>query len=128
MNQPVFYVALAFAGGAGAVTRYWMVQASVKVGWTQLPFGTLFVNVAGSFLIGFLSLWMLHKTSLCEHAQLLVLTGCLGGFTTFSAFSIEVVKMLESAQFERAFTYVTASLSLSILFCFAGFILAKRLI
>ena len=110
------------------VCRYVVVQATIKMGWTGLPFGTLFVNLLGSFLIGFLSLWLLQKAQLSHAAQVIVLSGFLGGFTTFSAFSLETLKMLNSAQFDRALAYVGLSVSLSIFCCFAGLLLAKRLI
>lgn len=127
MSSFVFYILLFCCGGLGVLSRYLLVQLTMKLGLTALPFGTLLVNVSGSFLIGFLSVWMLTKMNWESHLQLLVLSGFLGGFTTFSAFSLETLKLFEANQTERALLYIALSVLLSLLFCLLGLIFARRL-
>ena len=104
----VFLVA---AGGAlGSVLRYW-VQLALNTGW--FPWGTLMVNVGGSAVIGALA-----GLGVAGPGRLLFITGVLGGFTTFSAFSLETVELFERSILLAA-VYVAASVSLSILVCAA---------
>ena len=128
MNPSLFYLALFGAGGSGVLSRYLLTQLTVKSGWTQLPFGTLFANASGSFLIGFLSLWLVAKMNWDAQAQIVVLSGFLGGFTTFSAFSLETIRMVETNQMERAVVYVLLSVVLSLAFCLVGLLVARRFI
>ncbi len=128
MSASTFYLALFCCGGLGVVSRYLVVQLTMKLGLTALPFGTLLVNVSGGFLIGFLSIWMIAKTNWDAGVQLVVLSGFLGGFTTFSAFSLETLKLIESNQAERAALYVVTSVVLSLGFCLLGLLCARRLL
>ncbi len=127
MNPSLFYLALFSAGGSGVLSRYLLTQLTIKSGWTQLPFGTLFANISGSFFIGFLSLWLVAKMNWGTQAQIVVLSGFLGGFTTFSAFSLETIRMVEANQGERALMYVLLSVMLSLMFCLLGLVVARRL-
>lgn len=102
--------AIAAGGAIGAVLRYatarW-VQAGLSTGF---PAGTLAVNIAGSLLMGFASIWLLERSSLPPEARLFLLTGVLGGFTTFSAFSLETMMLVEERQLGQAAAYVGLSL------------------
>ena len=122
----MFYLSLILAGGCGAVLRYWVRIAAVNLNLTALPFGTLLVNVLGSFLMGYLSWSMLHRWQLPKEFQVVILTGFLGGFTTFSAFSLEVVNMFEQGLSARAVLYVVSSVLLSVGMCLLGLLLAKQ--
>jgi len=84
----VFYIAIILAGGSGALLRYLLGRTTVNLGWAALPFGTLVANLIGCFLIGYLSWVLIHKWQVSREAQVVVLTGFLGGFTTFSAFCL----------------------------------------
>jgi len=122
----VFYIAIILAGGSGALLRYLLGRTTVNLGWAALPFGTLVANLIGCFLIGYLSWVLIHKWQVSREAQVVVLTGFLGGFTTFSAFSLETVTMIQQGASFKAFAYIGMSVTLSILLCFAGMFLAKQ--
>ena len=91
----MLYLAIVLSGGFGALLRYLLSRAATHLPFTGLPIATLLANVIGCFLIGYLSWALLHKFEVSSEAQTVVLTGFLGGFTTFSAFSLEVVTLLE---------------------------------
>ena len=122
----MFYLAIILAGGCGALLRYLLGGAAVNLNLSALPFATLLVNVVGSFLIGYLSWSMLHKWQLSREMQVVVISGFLGGFTTFSAFSLEVVGMLEQGFNGRAFLYALSSVILSVGMCLVGLMLARQ--
>ena len=109
------YILIALGGAAGAVLRYLVGMAAA------FPLGTLLVNVIGSFAIGvaFVLLAQSHK------AHPFIITGLLGGFTTFSAFSLDTLKLIEAGRIGAAGLYAGASLGLSVLAVFAGVMLAR---
>lgn len=123
----MFYIALVLAGGFGALLRYLIGRSAINLGWTGLPFGTLTANLVGCFLIGFLSWMLIHRWQLSQEVQVVVITGFLGGFTTFSAFSLETVKMLEQGEPYYVIGYVLMKVVLCISVCFAGLWLAKQI-
>lgn len=122
----MLYLGIILAGGSGALLRYLLGRVTLAMNWTALPIGTLLANMLGSFLIGYLSWVLVHRLQVSNELQVIVLTGFLGGFTTFSAFSLEVVSLFESGLSFRAITYVLLSVFLSILMCFLGLYLAKQ--
>lgn len=97
------YLWVALAGGAGSLCRY-AVSRATPVGILPIPASTLAVNLAGCFLIGLLSRLVTHDT-----ARVLLLTGFLGGFTTFSAFGLEAVELFRNGRAEHAVIYVMVS-------------------
>ena len=123
----MFYIVLVLAGGFGALLRYLIGRSAINLGWTGLPFGTLIANLVGCFLIGFLSWMLIHRWQLSQEVQVVVITGFLGGFTTFSAFSLETVKMLEQGEPYYVIGYVLMKVVLCISVCFAGLWLAKQI-
>lgn len=106
---------VAIGGAIGSVLRYLMV---VGIG---APVATLLVNVMGSFLMGVLFISLAHRTNLSP----LLMTGVLGGFTTFSAFSLDAMKLWESGQTLQAGLYVLASVILSLVAVALGAALAR---
>jgi CrcB protein len=111
------YLIIALGGALGAVTRYVIASA------VAFPLGTLTVNVLGSFIMGLAFVWFSTKTS--AHWPLFVMTGFLGGFTTFSAFSLDVLKLFEAEKYMNAGGYVLASVVFSVLAVFAGVYVMK---
>lgn len=117
------------AGGAlGAVARYgvgaWAVRLFPAAVW---PWGTLAVNVVGGLLMGLLAGWLAFRGGIHgESIRLFAAVGVLGGFTTFSAFSLETALMIERRQLAMAGGYVAASVALSVLALFIGLMVARR--
>lgn len=111
---------LVMLGGAiGAGLRHLVgVVALAKVG-PGFPWGTLFVNLAGGLAIGLLAGWFV-RAGANEQMRLFLAVGLLGGFTTFSAFSLETWLMIERGQIGLAALYVAASVIGSVLLLFAG--------
>jgi len=114
------------AGGAGALLRYLLGRVAVNFGLSALPFGTLIANLLGSFLIGYLSWMLVQRWQASSDVQLIVLTGFLGGFTTFSAFSLETITMLEQGAGLRAMIYVFLTVGLCLAMCMFGLLVARH--
>ncbi|MBV2359872.1 fluoride efflux transporter CrcB [Thalassococcus sp. CAU 1522] len=124
MSMSLLQVAL--GGAIGASARYLTGHAALRLLGPGFPWGTLIVNVVGSFLMG-VAVVALLQFSANRFAPLLV-TGVLGGFTTFSAFSLDAVTLYERGQVSLAAGYVTASVALSIAALFAGLWLARSVL
>lgn len=107
-------------GGIGAGMRHLVGMASLKLFGFGFPYGTLTVNVVGSFAMGLFISWLAARSSGDEAIRYLVATGFLGGFTTFSAFSLDAVAMWERGQISLAIGYMAMSVSASILALLAG--------
>ena len=119
------YLYVAIAGGCGALARYLVSKGMIGLSAT-LPWHTLLVNVFGSFLMGYFSWVLVQRWSLSTESQAIILTGFLGGFTTFSAFSLEVVRFIEQQAWWRAIGYVSASVVLCVVMCGIGLYIARH--
>lgn len=117
--HPVLQVAL--GGALGAVARYGVNLAGRR--WPGFPVSTLTVNVLGSFLMGVLFVALAERGGM--RAAPFLMTGVLGGFTTFSAFSLDAVALYEGGQPGMAALYVAASVGLSLAALIAGLALAR---
>ena len=116
---------LVMAGGAvGSALRFGLSRA-VPLAAGAWPWATFAANVLGSLLMGILAFWLVRKGAEGEQIRLLFGVGLLGGFTTFSAFSLEIAQMIERGQMANAFGYATASVLLALTAIFAGMALAK---
>ena len=121
-------IALVAAGGAiGSVFRYLVGVLSVRLAGLNFPWGTLAVNVAGSFLIGLLVELVARRLNASMEMRLFLVTGVLGGFTTFSSFSLDAVALFERGALGLSAVYVLASLVVSIAAVFAGLALGRSL-
>lgn len=108
------------AGGAiGSILRYGVVQLVMHVHPAPFPLGTLLVNIAGSFLIGLMMARLAAHPS--EATQWFFVTGVLGGFTTFSAFSWDILGLLQRGAMLQAAAYVLGSVGVSLIAVYAGF-------
>ena len=114
---------VALGGAIGASLRYLAGVGAVRLIGQGFPWGTLFVNLLGSLAMGALVVLLAQKDA--TRLAPLLLTGLLGGFTTFSAFSLDAVTLYERGQIGAAASYVTASVVLSIAALFAGMALMK---
>ncbi|MFP6817193.1 MAG: fluoride efflux transporter CrcB [Pseudomonadales bacterium] len=116
MFGPIFWVAL--GGSLGATSRYLISTVLFVPG--QFPWATLVINIAGSFGIGLLWGFGYQQAWFEQWGRYLLVVGLLGGFTTFSAFSLETVGLVEGGRFAGAFSYVLASLVGCVLAAWAG--------
>jgi len=116
-----------FFGALGCVARYWLSSWVHQLLARPLPFGTLAVNVGGSLLIGLLMGGDLHHPLLGGNLRIGLAVGFLGGFTTFSTFSYETVRLLESGSVGAAFFNVLLNVVFCLLAAWVGIILARQL-
>lgn len=123
------FMFLAAAGGAiGASARYLVGVSAVRLLGHGFPWGTLIVNIAGSLLMGILiEAWALRFNA-PQDVRVFMTTGILGGFTTFSAFSLDVVTLFERKDYGSALFYLLGSVGLSIFALFAGLYIARELL
>jgi CrcB protein len=120
-----FFVGL--GGGLGALARYVVGRQMTRTFGTDWPYGTFTINVLGGFFMGLLAGVLAHRGGAGqERWRLLLGVGVLGGFTTFSAFSLETALMIERRQLIPAAFYDAASVGLSVLALFAGLLVARR--
>lgn len=111
-------------GAVGAALRYWVGTATLHQFGPSFPWGTLTVNLAGGFLMGLLAGGLVRLGG-NESLRLLLGVGVLGGFTTFSAFSLDAVTLFERGHFGLDAAYVLASVAGSILALFLGLWIAR---
>jgi fluoride exporter len=112
---------IVFAGaGIGGALRHGVNLAAVRMFGLGFPFGTIIVNVLGSFLMGFLAGYFAYRTGIPQHLRLFLITGILGGFTTFSAFSLDAALLLERHAYWPAAAYIMGSVILSLAGLFIG--------
>lgn len=121
MFQSLLQVAL--GGAIGSALRYLTNVGAKQVFGPGYPYGTLIVNIAGSFAMGFLVVFLARRGG--NHLAPLLMTGVLGGFTTFSAFSLDTLTIWERGEPVGAFLYVAASVLLSLAAIVAGLALAR---
>ena len=118
---------IVFAGGGiGAALRHGFNLAFARLLGTAFPYATLFENVSGSIVMGCLVAYFAFKSGIPHHWQLFVTTGILGGYTTFSTFSLDVALLYERGELGLAALYVLLSVALSIGGLFAGIALVRN--
>lgn len=121
------FVYIAVGGSLGAIARY-LISAYINLNVRQtLPLGTLFVNTTGSFLIGFLFIF-LEKTSMPNEMKLLFITGFLGAYTTFSTYSLDTMRLALDGKYLTAAINFLVSNGLCFLLVVAGMKAAKLLV
>jgi CrcB protein len=123
------HILLVAAGGAlGSVLRYLVGLWTLRSFGPSFPWGTLTVNVTGSFLIGVLAEVIARKFGASAEMRVFLITGILGGYTTFSAFSLDAITLLERGEPVTALIYVASSVLLSALAVFAGLVLMRAMV
>ena len=114
-------------GGVGSLARYLAGTQAMRLFGAGWPYGTFFVNLSGGLLMGLLVGVLAHRGGADqERWRVLLGVGALGGFTTFSSFSLETALMIERKAYGPAAGYATASVALSILALFAGLMIARK--
>jgi len=121
------YVAVALGGVVGCCARYGMTQAVQTFYGRNFPLATLIINVAGCLAMGFLFFATLERVSVSPSMRVAILTGVLGGFTTFSTFAMEALLLAEDGETGYAVLYVLLSLFLGLAAAFLGAYLARSL-
>lgn len=121
-------LAVAAGGALGAVLRWWTVQGAARVFGRGFPYGTLAVNTLGSFLMGVLFVVLSERFAGQDGPRLALAVGLLGGYTTFSAFSIETLGLLDEGRGLPALLNIGLNLMLALLAAAAGLALGRRLI
>lgn len=121
--------ALAIAGGGavGALLRFWMANGVYALMGRGFPYGTLFINVLGSLLMGLLFVLLVERSVAAPEWRALLMVGLLGSFTTFSTFSLETLNLLEGGEFGKALLNVLLSVVLCLLAAAAGVIAGRQL-
>ncbi len=119
------YLIVFLGGGLGAALRHAVNLFAARALGVSFPFGTFTVNVTGSIVMGLLAGYFAFKGDASQHWRLFLTTGILGGYTTFSAFSLDVALLYERGEMALALLYVAASVLLSIAGLFAGLALAR---
>lgn len=113
-------------GGIGAALRHGVNLASARLFGFAFPYATLIENVSGSLAMGMLAAYFAFKGGAGQHWRLFLTTGILGGYTTFSAFSLDTMLLYERGQVGLAALYVTLSIVLAIGGLFAGFAIVRH--
>ena len=120
----MIYLAGALGGALGALSRFGMGQWLADSGYAHLHLATLLVNLIGALLIGILFIGA-ERFTLSEPARLGISVGFLGAFTTFSAFSLQLLTDIQEGQVLRAVSYAAATVFLCLISCLVGMELAR---
>ena len=123
MNWQIL-LAVGTGGFLGAVSRFLLSGWVQRVAGSSFPYGTLTVNVLGSFLIGFLLLYF--EQSVAPQQKALIMTGFLGALTTFSTFSLETVMMLQQNLYLKALSNISLNVLLCVMATLLGMMLFRR--
>ena len=121
------YVAIAIGGTLGCWARYAQTNLVQAVFGRDFPLATLSINVIGSFLMGFLFILTLERLMIPPSVRVGVLTGVLGGYTTFSTFELETLLLAESGELLKAALYVILSVVIGFAAAFGGAYIARNL-
>jgi CrcB protein len=120
------YLIVFLGGGFGAALRHGINLTAPKMLGTAFPYGTMLINVSGSFIMGLVAGYFAFKGDASQSWRLFLTTGILGGYTTFSAFSLDAAVLYERGEVGLAALYVLGSVGLSIAGLFAGLALVRQ--
>ena len=116
----MLYLIVFLGAGIGGALRHGVNVGAAKLFGYGFPYGTLIVNVAGSFLMGLLAGYFAFRPGLGQHMRLFLTTGLLGGFTTFSAFSLDAALLVERHSYGLAAGYIVGSVAAGLAALFFG--------
>jgi CrcB protein len=121
------YLLVFLGGGLGASLRHAVNMICARSFGTAFPWGTFIINITGSTVMGLIAGYLAFKGGASQHWRLFLMTGILGGYTTFSAFSLDAALLYERGETGLALLYVLGSVALSIAGLFAGLALIRQL-
>jgi CrcB protein len=121
----MLYLIVFIGAGIGGALRHGVNVGAARLFGYGFPFGTLIVNVAGSFMMGLLAGYFAFRPGIAQHARLFLTTGVLGGFTTFSAFSLDTALLVERHSYGMAAGYAVGSVAASVSALFFGLALFR---
>ena len=121
----MLYFIVFFGAGLGGALRHGVNVGAARLLGYEFPFGTLIVNIIGSFLMGLLAGYFAFRPGIAQHMRLFLTTGVLGGFTTFSAFSLDAALLVERHSYGLAAGYVVGSVAASVSALFFGLALFR---
>ena len=116
----MLYLIVFLGAGIGGALRHGVNVAAARLFGSGLPLGTFIVNVVGSFAMGLLAGFFVHRAGVPQHLRLFLTTGILGGLTTFSTFSLDAALLVERHAFGAAAGYVVGSVAASLAALFFG--------
>jgi CrcB protein len=128
MDHRFGFLLVFIGGGLGSVLRHAVNKAAASLFGLNFPYGTLFVNVAGSLAMGLVAGWFAFRAVAGQATRLFLTTGVLGGFTTFSAFSMDAALLWERRQTSIASVYVLGSVITAIASLFGGLWITRTLL
>jgi len=114
------YLAIAIGGATGACLRYALTEWIANLFGKAFPFGTLLVNILGSFTLGLIYILLSSGVLATAPWRLLIVVGLLGGFTTFSTFSLDTLLMLQQGEWFKAATNIVLNVLLCLIFAWFG--------
>jgi fluoride exporter len=121
------YLLIGIGGFAGANLRY-LIQTWIAERWgASFPYGTLFINVTGSFILGFFIMLVTDRVVASPNWRFLIAVGLLGGYTTFSSFTVETLNLAQAGRWLPAGLYLAGNVVLGLVFAFLGMVLARAL-
>jgi CrcB protein len=126
MGTATTWLAVAAGGAIGSLARFWLAAAMTALTGPRFPWGTLLINVAGSAIIGIVAAVTLHPARIAMHPDLRVflMVGICGGFTTFSAFSLQTLELVRSGHWLEVAGNIVLSVVLCLAAVWAGYALA----
>jgi CrcB protein len=121
----MLYLIVFLGAGLGGALRHGVNVAAGRMFGLGFPYGTLIVNIAGSFLMGLLAGYFAFRPGVDQHVRLFLTTGILGGFTTFSAFSLDAALLIERHSYGAAAGYMAGSVAASVAALFLGLAMVR---
>jgi CrcB protein len=126
LEKRMSYLLVFFGGGLGATSRHVINMLCARTFGTAFPWGTFVINITGSTVMGLIAGYLAFKGGASQHWRLFLMTGVLGGYTTFSAFSLDSALLYERGELGLALIYVLGSVVLAIAGLFAGLALVRH--
>jgi len=122
----MIYLYVAIGGALGSMARFWLNNAVAAAIGAEFPWGTLLINLLGSFVISFFGTLTgkFARFAVPPEISIFVMVGLCGGFTTFSSFSLQTILLARAGEWDRAIWYILASVILCLLVCWLGVIAA----